>query len=179
MMARDDTRATAGLIHLLLAALVGLLFLGAHADGSYWWSDAPRHALNGVFVKDLVAAAPWSDPSRYAYDYYAQYPALTILFYPPLFYAISAPFYALFGVSEGTALLVVALHYVAFAWGAWALFRCWLPAWPAAAAAAMLMVLPEIAFWGRQVMLEVPSLAFFIWSAAPPRSRTATCGWPR
>ena len=127
MMARDDTRATAGLIHLLLAALVGLLFLGAHADGSYWWSDAPRHALNGVFVKDLVAAAPWSDPSRYAYDYYAQYPALTILFYPPLFYAISAPFYALFGVSEGTALLVVALHYVAFAWGAWALFRCWLP----------------------------------------------------
>eukprot|EP01034_Spumella_vulgaris_P042091 gene42091-52177_t len=84
--------------------------------------DAPRHALNGVFVKDLIAAAPWSDPSRYAYDYYAQYPALTILFYPPLFYAISAPFYALFGVSEGTALLVVALHYVAFAWGAWALF---------------------------------------------------------
>ena len=159
-------RSNSWLIHLLLAALVGLLFLGAHADGSYWWSDAPRHALNGVFVKDLVAAAPWSDPSRYAYDYYAQYPALTILFYPPLFYAISAPFYALFGVSEGTALLVVALHYVAFAWGAWALFRCWLPAWPAAAAAAMLALLPEIAFWGRQVMLEVPSLAFFIWSAA-------------
>ncbi|WP_082552222.1 glycosyltransferase family 39 protein [Massilia sp. Root351] len=159
-------RGTYWLIHLALAALVGLLFLGAHADGSYWWSDAPRHALNGVFVKDLVAAAPWSDPSRYAYDYYAQYPALTILFYPPLFYAISAPFYALFGVSEGTALLVVALHYVAFAWGAWALFRCWLPAWPAAAAAAMLALLPEIAFWGRQVMLELPSLAFFIWSAA-------------
>jgi 4-amino-4-deoxy-L-arabinose transferase-like glycosyltransferase len=158
-------RGTAWLIHLLLAALVGLLFLGAHADGSYWWSDAPRHALNGVFVKDLIAAAPWSDPSRYAYDYYAQYPALTILFYPPLFYAVSAPFYALFGVSESTALLVVALHYVAFAWGAWALFRCWLPAWPAAAAAAMLCLLPEIAFWGRQVMLEVPSLAFFIWSA--------------
>jgi len=161
-----SARGAAWLIHLLLAALVGLLFLGAHADGSYWWSDAPRHALNGVFVKDLVAAAPWSDPSRYAYDYYAQYPALTILFYPPLFYAISAPFYALFGVSEGTALLVVALHYVAFAWGAWALFRCWLPAWPATAAAAMLALLPEIAFWGRQVMLEVPSLAFFIWSAA-------------
>ncbi|WP_228894368.1 glycosyltransferase family 39 protein [Pseudoduganella aquatica] len=152
-------------IHLLLAALVGLLFMGAHADGSYWWSDAPRHALNGVFVKDLVAAAPWSDPSRYAYDYYAQYPALTILFYPPLFYAISAPFYALFGVSEATALLVVALHYVAFAWGAWALFRNWLPAWHAALAAAALAALPEIAFWGRQVMLEVPSLAFFIWSA--------------
>lgn len=158
-------RSTAWLIHLLLAALVGLLFLGAHADGSYWWSDAPRHALNGVFVKDLIVAAPWSDPSRYAYDYYAQYPALTILFYPPLFYAVSAPFYALFGVSESTALLVVALHYVAFAWGASALFRCWLPAWPAAAAAAMLCLLPEIAFWGRQVMLEVPSLAFFIWSA--------------
>lgn len=149
---------------LALAVLVALLFLGAPHGGDFFWSDAPRHALNGVFVKDLLLDLPWRDPAGYAYRYYAQYPALTILFYPPLFYFVSAPFYAVFGVSQETALLVVALHYVALAWGVWRLFRHWLPAWPAAAGAAMLVAAPEIAFWGRQVMLEIPAFAFLVWA---------------
>lgn len=152
------------LVLALLLVATALLFLGAPHDGAFYWSDAPRHALNGVFVKDLVLAMPWRDPAGFAYAYYAQYPALTILFYPPAFYAISAPFYALFGVSHETALLVVALHYLAFAWGCWRLFRFWLPTQQAALAAMALVAAPEIAFWGRQVMLEVPALAFLIWS---------------
>lgn len=153
------------IILLTLALLVGLLYLGAPSGNTFSWSDAPRHALNGVFIKDLFAAAPFGDPAGYAYAYYAKYPALTILFYPPLFYAISAPFYALFGVSENTALLVIGLHYIAFAWGSWRLFRFWLGQWQALAATVMLVAAPEIAFWGRQVMLEIPSLAFSVWSA--------------
>lgn len=159
------SRSARWLIPLLLAVLVSLLYLGASSGNTFSWSDAPRHALNGVFVKDLFAAAPFHDPAGYAYSYYAKYPALTILFYPPLFYAISAPFYALFGVSEHTALLVVGLHYVAFAWGSFRLFRFWLGQWQALAATVMLVTAPEIAFWGRQVMLEIPSLAFAVWSA--------------
>ena len=150
---------------LLLATLVVGLFLLAPHNGDFAWSDAPRHALNGVFVKDLVAAMPIHDPVGYAYRYYAQYPALTILFYPPLFYLVSAPFYALLGVSETTALFVVMLHYLAFAWGTLRLFRNWLPAPQALMAAVMLVAAPEIAFWGRQVMLEVPALAYLTWSA--------------
>jgi len=157
--------ALAGWSDLVLALLVGGLFLLAPHAGNFAWSDAPRHALNGVFVKDLVAAMPLHDPAGFAYRYYAQYPALTILFYPPLFYAVSAPFYAVFGVSETTALLVVGLHYLMFAWGALRLFRSWLPEPQALAAAVMLVAAPEIAFWGRQVMLEVPALAYLVWSA--------------
>jgi predicted membrane-bound mannosyltransferase len=70
-----------------------------------------------------------------------------------------------FGVSEQTALLVIALHYVAFSWGSWKLFSYWLNKWQALAATVMLVAAPEIAFWGRQVMLEIPSLAFVVWSA--------------
>jgi hypothetical protein len=149
----------------ILLSLVGLLFLEGPSSNTFSWSDAPRHALNGVFVKDLFAAAPFGDPAGFAYAYYAKYPALTILFYPPLLYLISAPFYALFGVSEQTALLVIALHYVAFSWGSWKLFSFWLDKWQALAATVMLVAAPEIAFWGRQVMLEIPSLAFIVWSA--------------
>src|SRR5690606_6995412 len=108
---------------------------------------------NGVFVKDFVAAMPWDDPAGYAYRYYAQYPALTILFYPPLFYVISAPFYALLGFSHGTALLVVGLHYAAFAWACYRICRRWFDATAAVLLAALIAVLPEIAFWGRQIML--------------------------
>jgi hypothetical protein len=147
-----------------LTLLIVALFLGAPTGGNFYWSDAPRHALNGVFVKDFVAAAPWDDPSGFAYRYYAQYPALTILFYPPLFYAISAPFYALMGVSHSTAIFVVMLHYIVFALGAWRLFSFWFSGWRAVAATVMLVTAPEIAFWGRQIMLEVPAFAFLIWS---------------
>lgn len=164
-MNNQASRIPNWIIPLSLALLVALLYLGAPSGNTFSWSDAPRHALNGVFVKDLVAAAPFDDPAGYAYAYYAKYPALTILFYPPLFYVLSAPFYALFGVSENTALLVIGLHYIAFAWGSLRLFRFWLGQWQALAATVMLVAAPEIAFWGRQVMLEIPSLAFAVWSA--------------
>lgn len=168
-MAHPDAPTIAGRECLLAWALVllsvALLFAQAPHGGAFFWSDSPRHALNGVFVMDLIKAMPLDDPAGYAYRYYAQYPALTILFYPPLFYAISAPFYAVFGVSHETALLVVALHYLALGLGCWRLARFWLPAAPSLAFAVLVLWLPEVAFWGRQVMLEVPAFAFLVWSA--------------
>jgi hypothetical protein len=159
-ISRDDWLCCAG-----LSLLVGLLFLGAPVGGAFDWSDAPRHALNGVFVKDFFMQMPFDDPVGFAERYYLQYPALTILFYPPLFYFVSAPFFALFGVSHETALLVVMMHFVAFSCGSYFLFRHWLDERSAFLAAAILSAAPEIAFWGRQVMLEIPALAFVIWSA--------------
>lgn len=150
---------------LLLACAIALLFLQAPVGGAFYWSDAPRHALNGIFVKDFVLAAPFKDPTGFAYAYYAQYPALTILFYPPLFYVLSAPFYLLLGASQETALFVVFLHYVAFAVGCYRLGLYWLRPALALLFAMALAATPEIAFWGRQVMLEIPAFAFLIWSA--------------
>lgn len=150
---------------LVLLLAVALLFLQAPAGGAFYWSDAPRHALNGVFVKDLLVAAPFKDPAGYAYAYYARYPALTVLFYPPLFYFLSAPLYLLLGVSHQTALLSVFLHYVAFGLGCYRLGLFWLRPAMALLFALILVTAPEIAFWGRQVMLEIPAFAFLVWSA--------------
>lgn len=168
-MPRPDTLSIQAperlLAWLLVMVCVALLFAQAPHGGAFYWSDSPRHALNGVFVMDMIKAMPIDDPTGYAYRYYAQYPALTILFYPPLFYAISAPFYAVLGVSHETALLVVAIHYLALGLGCWRLARYWLPAAPSLVFAALVLWLPEVAFWGRQVMLEVPAFAFLVWSA--------------
>ncbi|HTI78812.1 MAG TPA: glycosyltransferase family 39 protein [Acetobacteraceae bacterium] len=158
-----------------IAFLVGVLLLFATAPhhGEFWWSDAPRHALNGAFVKDMVAAMP-AHPSAWAMQYYVKYPALTILFYPPLFYLFLAPFYALFGVSHVTALVVELLHYSALAFGLYVLARRWVSPLTALAVGLSAMAAPGIALWGRQVMLEVPSVAFAVWSAVLLESHLAS-----
>ena len=159
------SRSSWVLASAVLVAVLALLWWQSPRGGAFWWSDAPRHALNAAFVTDLLRDLPWHDPAGYAYRYYAQYPALTILFYPPLLYFVTAPFYALFGVSHEVALLVVFLHYFAFGLGCWRLARCWLDPLPALAFALLMVLLPEIALWGRQVMTEVPAYAFLVWSA--------------
>lgn len=151
---------------LVLAAIVLLLFVtGAPTNDAFSWPDAPRHALNGAFLLDFVRDHPLRDPTGYAYNYYAQYPALTILFYPPLFYVLLAIFYALFGVSQTAAIAAECVCYAALAIGSYRLARFWLGSLPAFGGALILTAAPEIAYWGRQVMLEIPSFALLIWSA--------------
>jgi hypothetical protein len=151
---------------LVLTAIVVLLFVtGAPTDTAFSWPDAPRHALNGAFLLDFVRDHPLRDPTSYAYNYYAQYPALTILFYPPLFYVLLAIFYALFGVSQATAIAAECFCYAFLAIGSYRLARFWLGSFPAFGAALILIAAPEIAYWGRQVMLEIPSFTLLVWSA--------------
>jgi len=150
---------------LVLTAIVALLFVtGAPTDDAFSWPDAPRHALNGAFLLDFLRDHPLHDPTGYAYNYYARYPALTILFYPPLFYVLMAAFYAVFGVSQTAALGAEFVCYAALAIGCYRLARFWLDCIPAFGAALILIAAPEIAYWGRQVMLEIPSFALLVWS---------------
>jgi len=141
------------------------LFLTSPLNGAFWWSDAPRHALNGIFLKDVIVQHPFADLKQFAFNWYVQYPALTILFYPPLLYILSAPAFLALGESHAVAQAMVALHLVVLGLGVYGLARFWLNGWVALAAAVMLLTLPEIALWGRQVMLEIPALSWLIWSA--------------
>src|SRR5262249_48378956 len=137
----------------------------APIDDAFSWPDAPRHALNGAFLLDFLRDHPLHDPTGYAYNYYAKYPALTILFYPPLFYVLLALFYAVFGVSQTAAIAAEFVCYAALAVGSYRLARFWLDSVPAFGVALILIAAPEIAYWGRQVMLEIPAFALLAWSA--------------
>lgn len=150
----------------VLALLVLVVFSQARTGYEFYYSDAPRHALNGAFILDLIKGFPIHDPVRWAYDYYAQYPALTILFYPPLYPAVLAVAYAIIGVSQASALVVNGLFYFALACGMYRFAGCYLDGLAALAVAAIVTVTPEIAFWGRQVMTDVPATATLVWAAA-------------
>jgi 4-amino-4-deoxy-L-arabinose transferase-like glycosyltransferase len=151
-------------ISILFAITLGMYF-GLARRGDIDWPDASRHALNGAFVLDFIEQLPWRHPIEFAYDYYRQWPALTILFYPPLFYGVLAAVYAVLGVSEASALLTELAFLFLLAWGAFCLSRHWLDPPPALAVALLLLGAPEVAFWGRQIMLDVPSYAFLVWAA--------------
>jgi 4-amino-4-deoxy-L-arabinose transferase-like glycosyltransferase len=149
---------------LLLAIAVFLLFRTSPHAGDFWWSDAPRHAMDGVFYHDLARALPITHMKRWAMDYYLQYPAITVLYYPPLFAVVESVFFTLFGVSHATAQLTVTAFLLAAACGAYFLTRQWVGRVAAFATALLFLGAPSVAFWGRQVMLEIPTFAFLIWS---------------
>ncbi|MBV8841171.1 MAG: glycosyltransferase family 39 protein [Bryobacterales bacterium] len=148
---------------LALAVTILLLTSPYHAD--IWWSDASRHAMDGAFYRDLVRYHPIGHMRQFAMNYYLRYPALTILFYPPLFPVVEGMFFGIFGISLFTAQLTVSVFYLAAAWGVYVLCRRWMSPGPALAVSLLFIGCPEVAFWGRQVMLEIPVCAFLIWTA--------------
>lgn len=132
--------------------------------GDFAWSDAPRHGLNGVFLLDALRALPFDDPRAWAEAYYLKYPALTILFYPPLFSGVLALTYSLFGFSHETAQWTVAFFHVAAGVGLYVLARNWLAPVLAFSAAIAFVAAPEFGLWARQLMLDAPAFAWLIWS---------------
>jgi hypothetical protein len=150
---------------LVLAAIILIRYLALPKNGDIEWSDASRHALNGVFILDFAKGMPFRHPTEFAYDYYRQWPALTILFYPPLFYVVLALTYAVFGVSEASALLVELGFLLLLAWGAYRLSRNWLDPLPSLATTLLLIGAPDLAYWGQQIMLDIPAYAILIWAA--------------
>ncbi|HZU88626.1 MAG TPA: glycosyltransferase family 39 protein [Stellaceae bacterium] len=159
---RRHERLEQAAVALILVAAAAALFATAPKNGDFWWSDAPRHALNGAFVKDFIAAMPWHDARRWAIDYYLKYPALTILFYPPLFYFFLAAAYAVFGVSQWAAQAVVSLFTVLLGAATYGIVRARFPRWSALGAALLVMGGPEEAYWARQVMLDIPAYAVLV-----------------
>ncbi len=152
------------LCFLLLAVAVVLLFQTSPRAGDFWWSDAPRHAMDGVFYHDMVRDLPITHLKQWAMDYYLQYPAITVLFFPPLFALVEAVFFSLFGVSAATAQLTVSAFLLGAASGTYFLVRRWVGPAAALSAALLFIATPIMALWGRQVMLEIPAFAFLIWS---------------
>lgn len=143
----------------IYAVATALLYATSPTGLDFWWQDAPRHALDGVFVRDQLAAMPLHDPAGWAMQYYVQYPALTILFYPPSFYLIEAGFFAVFGVSHAVAQLAETPHALVLAMASFGVARRMLPLWSALAVGLLAVGVPITAFWTRQVMLDVPAYA--------------------
>jgi hypothetical protein len=148
---------------LLLLGGITVLVLGRNiTSGDFWWSDAARHAMDGVFLYDFVRDAPLDNGREYALRYYAQYPALGFAFYPPFFAVVEALFFAVLGISPFAARLTV----LAFALVAVLLWYQWMQRLAGSAvafvSAILLITAPTVVLWAREVMLEIPALSLVI-----------------
>jgi hypothetical protein len=126
-------------------------------DGLWYQGDSPRHATNGVFWWDFLTSGP-TDPLTFALSYYARYPVINPVGWPPFFYLLEAVAYWLFGLSPFVAKGLV-LSFMA-AGTVYAVL--WLRRWvaPAAGWGGILFALqPGIVIWANAVMLNVPAAA--------------------
>lgn len=153
------------LADLFLLGLVAIfVFISSPKQGGFWWSDASRHAMDGAFFYDFFSDFPLNDPIRYAIDFYLRYPALSIGFYPPLFAVAESGLFFLTGPSHFSAQLTVAIFYFLAMAGAYKLSSQWFSRIHAVGFVLLFAGAQQVAFWGRQVMLEIPAYAFLIGS---------------
>ena len=93
--------------YLIVSVMAISIFLTNISHSGLWHPDAPSHALNGVFYKNMIEEGGFLHPKSYAERYYVQYPSLTVGMYPPIFYTIEAFFFKVFGVYPLVAKLAV------------------------------------------------------------------------
>ncbi len=139
--------------------------------GGLSWSDAPLHAMDGVFIYDFIHAVAngtfepisLSSVKQWAYQYYAKYPSLGIIvFYPPFFAAIEACVYVLLGISVFAARFSVILFSIVGFWAIYSLARMLFDKTSAILSAGIWATLPATVLWSRTVMLEVPTVAMLL-----------------
>ena len=79
-----------------------IIFLNNFNKGEFWMPDESRHAMDGVFILDIVkdiSNHKVKGLREYAEKYFWKYPALGINRYPPVFSSVEAVFFAVMEVS--------------------------------------------------------------------------------
>jgi len=121
--------------------------------------DQAHNILTSYYFHDLLVDRPVASLAEYTFEYQRQYPALGLLFWPPLFHAAAGLLMFPFGASIATvymALTGFALLFAATLYAA--LNRTLSPAW-AVLAVAIAVTVPVLFELQNSVMLEVPALA--------------------
>lgn len=143
-----------------LVAFLYFIHLGHGNNGLWYQGDSSVHATNGLFWSDLLYALP-RDPVRFALSYYARFPAISPIAYPPFFYLLEAAAYHIFGPSPfvGKALvmgfsLLGTMYLISWA-------RRWIS--PEAGWFGILFLFqPGIETWGHALMLNAPCTALAV-----------------
>jgi uncharacterized membrane protein len=148
---------------LLLLALALVVFLRELRLGElHFNNDETRHAMTGVFFHDLIKDAPWRDLDGYTWHYYARYPALGIIAWPPFFYAVEALFYFALGITPVAGRLAIILFSLIGLIFWYKLVRRMYGTRIAFFGSLLFVTNPYILLYSKVIMLEIPSLALSV-----------------
>jgi len=144
----------------ILILLVGLLLSRGITRGEpFYNNDETRHVMNGVFLRDLLVDRPLAHPLTYAYEYYAKYPATSVPHWPPLFYAVEALFFLIFGISVWASRLAILGFALLGAYFWYRIAERFGPRTRALLSTFVFCLLPSIMVFESVTMLEMPQVA--------------------
>lgn len=128
------------------------------------FGDSFHHLLNGIFIYDAFQdpVSAFSDPLEFGVNYYQHFPAVNLGYYPPVFAIFEAGVMSVFGVSPMAGQLTELLLAVAMALLAYAWLRLRFDRWWAMGTTIAFVSTPMLVFWGQDIMLEVPTVAFML-----------------
>jgi 4-amino-4-deoxy-L-arabinose transferase-like glycosyltransferase len=144
---------------LVLLAVALIISIGITHGEFFFFGDEMRHAMTGVFFRDAMVDQPWSNPVQYAYEYYAKYPALGLLYWPPLFHIVEGFFFLVFGISVLASRLTMLAYALVGVFFWYKIAEREGPQPRALASAFMFPLLPFMLQYERVTMLEVPCVA--------------------
>ena len=152
-------------IYVSLLAVVILLLAakGIRNEGTgSLHPDTPRYLVNGVFFYDLIRDFPLSAPIKYAQQYYARYPALSLGHHPLLLGLAETPTYAVFGISVCSARLTIVFFMLLGGVMWFLLIRAIYDETVAFFSSLLLITTPFIVEFSQAVMSEIPAVALII-----------------
>ena len=109
-------KSLTGFIHSLViisAFLLIILFLqflsGAYSSEFGGYPDEPAHYVTSVMVRDFLLHGTWTEPIKYAQEYYKHYPKVAFGHWPPLLYAVQGTWMMIFSESRASLLVELAV----------------------------------------------------------------------
>ena len=164
-----------------VAALAGLAagwpsLLRQEIDGI----DEAQNLMGGWFFVDFLHDLPLAHPLEYGFEYYAQYPALGFVFWPPLFHFVEGLFFLVFGFSLVVGRVCLASYAVGLGCGVVAVAKSRMGSLWAALTAGLILTVPLLAQLQNQMLLEIPALAMMmalVWLYVRMIERGGWQGW--
>ncbi len=124
--------------------------------------DEAQNLMGGWFFVDFLRDMPLSHPLEYGFEYYAQYPALGFVFWPPLFHFIEGLFFLVLGFSLVVGRVCLASYAVGVGSGLTAIAKPRMGAGWAGLSAGLILTTPLLARLQNQMLLEIPALAMMM-----------------
>lgn len=121
--------------------------------------DETVHASTGLYVASFLHDLPLRHPVQYTYRYYAQYPSLAIVMYPPAFYAVEGVAFLILGPSVVIARLTIILFALFGLYFWFRLVNELEDEYTAALSTVLLAFLPSVLNYEKAVMLDIPLMS--------------------
>ena len=160
----NDRSIRTNLLRITVIAALPILvhLLATKPAEPVFGGDSNRHMMTSVFFRDFLADGHYTDPKGYAENYFEQYPALGLLVWPPLFHGICGAAMLAFGTSVTVARLLILGSLITSTVCVYRIARRVADEQLATVTAIVFATMPIIFQYGRDVMLEMPTMAFVL-----------------